>query len=72
MTNLAFHRLLDAYCHAKVDFELCRMISYDKKLHRLEVIEKKLMDVYYSSTYRNNKLSLKQIGRILKKCENNY
>lgn len=67
MTNLAFHVLLDAYCRAKVDYELCHMNGYDKKQHRLDVIEKKLMDVYYSSTYRNTDLNFKQLRSILKK-----
>ena len=64
MTNLAFHALLDAYCRAKVDFEFCHMNGYDKKNHRLEVITQKLMDVYYTSTYRNTYLNFENLRRL--------
>lgn len=67
MTNLAFHALLDAYCRAKVDYELCHMNGYYKKQHRLNVIEEKLMDVYYESTCRNTDLNFKQLRSLLKK-----
>lgn len=70
MTNLAFKALLDAYCRAKVDYELCHMNGYDKKLHRLNVISGKLMEVYYSSNLKNNYLNFEKLRKLRRLQEN--
>lgn len=57
MTPWAFNALLDAYCRARVDLELCHMNGYDKKKKRVSVIQDKLMDIYYQSDCHNEILT---------------
>ncbi|MBO4708035.1 MAG: hypothetical protein J5594_05735 [Elusimicrobiaceae bacterium] len=66
MNIWAFHRILDAYARAKVDFELCHMVGYDQKLKKLHLLEDKLTSVMFASKQYNEESSNKIRKRITK------